>query len=997
MVARWESEEVARWISGLAGIQPEIGEIFLQNQINGSALSFLLREDFIRMGILKIDQQLILQQSIDLLLTLVDRLNSETLALLIMRIHSAATSCLNLLKGTDEKDRQKENNTVLKSPNFYASISHLSDTIVATCHWLGRLPFIENADYISLRRKIIKVLVQIRFLLKNFRIGDQINMPKAKLIVELNELQTITISLVRQNKDSLFSSDRYLIRVHLRRPIKDDVNIEFTTMPDFTHIISSIETEAMGFMGSGFNAINVGDEVIEINNQVVIGWDPEHFEKLIRNSTNPNEICLLVKKMPRHKDDEMYTKCLSEGPYNPRRSRIRVVLERKQQQQLDNRTRLLEQQREIDIESEDEALYQSKRSSQKRPDQHSSLPDLTEAIPPETPTSISSETRPNPLHHIERQGSMLSPSLTPRSPKRQGFESYLPTFLRPRQDPKSIIPVSDDIQGKDQPQLVHVKRIPSIHKHQHSPTSPTQNDRQSPSSPSLSKSSFQNKTSSPTGLPSSASSSTLASFSSFFKFNDAAEKHRMMNKSETSSLFSSQSSLVTTKPPLNDSRDSQSTLSRRRRMKRTPSYRRISCKDLGKGDCEGTLYRYTSKGALSFASWKLCWCVLKNGILYVFKSKEDINQDIEIKLEGKNISPAPEKRKYAFRIVDETNKDREYFCCSTRDEMAKWMNKMGLAAINFNINDSKIAGFHKGFVDSREGSPASMSRAVHASPTTSQLIRHIPITSIGDSENDSDKESIVSWQPSISQTSSIFEMDVCKEKATGSRHVRSSSAVSVASLPERNVENLPNPPSLPVNKVSIKKHHRTCSSPIRLPPEFEEENQLNIYLNAASRLSDSDSSNDCSPQRTFVNSEVLQTDETKTLLNNLPTLMLNSSGGFSTPKAPLSPVSSDQTTSSHRPSNNSVFLPDDDEFLTNYHRQSPHSLSSSSSQIYSPGSNRPSPLYISTETSAPLIPIFSQTKSSEIPPIFFPPSMQIEKAKTVEQDDDDDSSTMLMF
>ncbi|CAF5169525.1 unnamed protein product, partial [Rotaria sp. Silwood1] len=74
----------------------------------------------------------------------------------------------------------------------------------------------------------------------------------------------------RQNKDSLFSSDCYLTRVNLRRPIKDDVNIEYTTMPDFTHIISSIETEAISYLGSGFSAINIGDEIIEINNQVVV-------------------------------------------------------------------------------------------------------------------------------------------------------------------------------------------------------------------------------------------------------------------------------------------------------------------------------------------------------------------------------------------------------------------------------------------------------------------------------------------------------------------------------------------------------------------------------------------------------------------------------------------------------------------------------------------------------------------------------------------------------
>jgi len=75
------------------------------------------------------------------------------------------------------------------------------------------------------------------------------------------------------------------------------------------------------------------------------------------------------------------------------------------------------------------------------------------------------------------------------------------------------------------------------------------------------------------------------------------------------------------------------------------SYRKISCKDLGKGDCEGFLYRYLPKGTLSLVQWRLYWCVLKGGTLYVFKSKDDKNQEVEIKLEGKNVSPAPERRK----------------------------------------------------------------------------------------------------------------------------------------------------------------------------------------------------------------------------------------------------------------------------------------------------------------------------------------------------------------
>jgi len=85
--------------------------------------------------------------------------------------------------------------------------------------------------------------------------------------------------------------------------------------------------------------------------------------------------------------------------------------------------------------------------------------------------------------------------------------------------------------------------------------------------------------------------------------------------------------------------------------------------------------------------------------------------------------------------------------------MAKWMNKMGLAAINFNMDDSKIGGFHKGFVDSREGSPASTPSTGLSISSNDKQQQSSHIGSAGDSENDSDKDSIVSWHKlSISDT-----------------------------------------------------------------------------------------------------------------------------------------------------------------------------------------------------------------------------------------------------
>ncbi len=50
-------------------------------------------------------------------------------------------------------------------------------------------------EYIDLRRKIIKALVQIRVLIRNLRLVDQINMPKSKLILEVKFKKNISIIL----------------------------------------------------------------------------------------------------------------------------------------------------------------------------------------------------------------------------------------------------------------------------------------------------------------------------------------------------------------------------------------------------------------------------------------------------------------------------------------------------------------------------------------------------------------------------------------------------------------------------------------------------------------------------------------------------------------------------------------------------------------------------------------------------------------------------------
>ena len=70
--------------------------------------------------------------------------------------------------------------------------------------------------------------------------------------------------------------------------------------------------------------------------------------------------------------------------------------------------------REIDVESDDETLYQSKRSSQIKRDQHSSLPDLTESLTDgnniSDMTQISDHIQPSSSNSSVSTTAILSPT-----------------------------------------------------------------------------------------------------------------------------------------------------------------------------------------------------------------------------------------------------------------------------------------------------------------------------------------------------------------------------------------------------------------------------------------------------------------------------------------------------------------------------------------------------------------------------------------------------------
>ncbi|XP_055987303.1 connector enhancer of kinase suppressor of ras 2 isoform X3 [Sorex fumeus] len=113
------------------------------------------------------------------------------------------------------------------------------------------------------------------------------------------------------------------------------------------------------------------------------------------------------------------------------------------------------------------------------------------------------------------------------------------------------------------------------------------------------------------------------------------------------------------------------------------SKRRISCKDLGRGDCEGWLWK--KKDAKSYFSqkWKKYWFVLKDASLYWYINEEDEKAEGFISLPEFKIDRASEcRKKYAFKACHPKIKSF-YFAAEHLDDMNRWLNRINLMTAGY--------------------------------------------------------------------------------------------------------------------------------------------------------------------------------------------------------------------------------------------------------------------------------------------------------------------------
>uniref|UniRef100_A0A7N8X217 Connector enhancer of kinase suppressor of Ras 2a n=1 Tax=Mastacembelus armatus TaxID=205130 RepID=A0A7N8X217_9TELE len=113
------------------------------------------------------------------------------------------------------------------------------------------------------------------------------------------------------------------------------------------------------------------------------------------------------------------------------------------------------------------------------------------------------------------------------------------------------------------------------------------------------------------------------------------------------------------------------------------SRRRVSCKALGRGDCEGWLWRKRDAKGYFSQKWKKYWFVLKDNCLYWYINEEDEKAEGFVSLPEFKIDRASEcRKKYAFKACHPKVKSF-YFAADGVDDMNRWLSRLNMAAVGY--------------------------------------------------------------------------------------------------------------------------------------------------------------------------------------------------------------------------------------------------------------------------------------------------------------------------
>ncbi|XP_041352032.1 connector enhancer of kinase suppressor of ras 2-like isoform X2 [Gigantopelta aegis] len=772
----WTPEKVANWLKGLdEAVLPYI-QSFVNHDIDGKRLLMLTHSDLEKLNIKKLGHQELILEAVDILRAIRYGYETENLQHLALQLGCKARSLHNMVHAnTGENDKNIANVSHHAHRHRQWSITILSATtdvlmtLKALVSWLDKAPFEGIYDMILLRNTIVKTGLDVGSMLQKDTHPDV----EESIIKSCRKLSEICDELVMNSKEPLVVQPASLELATIRKKQGEELGLHISSLYYVTHSISGIKELSPADL---CRKIEKGDELIQVNNQTVLGWQLKKLVETLKEK--PKEVILLLKKRPRHISPfgvipnrrKQLNKQHAQAATLPkslkkRRSRDGESKQpRPSLQEYGSKTKhsgeYLDAKEPVDGNDTDNDVFRSGSESPqftlpvtldpkyRRATVSGGSPILErpslviEDLDPPRPKSqavntaekeavfASLVTTDNALAAAvqRREKSAFSGTegvkieITPLPASEDtpvnttlvitSSESTTPTNTIPT----STTPLASTVCSKVTPDIVEDTKLSEQKGLEFRVTKPTphilENPYQEAEHPWSSNEGVIRVVATDVNKDQPHLRTIKRIDSSYHEQTKQKEKQEENSKQDKKHVGFSEDTKenekeantsfthiivggVVQKIPAEkvDKPDSPVTVQRRHKSGSRQLNRRVSCKDLGSGDCEGWLYKrkLNHRGPLT-KHWEKRWCVLKNHNLFYFKNQDELKAEGVIHLPAFQVSPAPDikTKKFAFKVHNSGT--RFCFASERQEDMSKWMNKMGLAAISFDTKNIITTG-----------------------------------------------------------------------------------------------------------------------------------------------------------------------------------------------------------------------------------------------------------------------------------------------------------------
>ncbi|KAF7656911.1 hypothetical protein LDENG_00034380, partial [Lucifuga dentata] len=615
--------------------------VFERGGVCGERLLRISHAELEELGVSRIGHQELILEAVDLLCALNSGLETESVRTLAHKLGASAKNLQNFISGR-RRSSQSESRTSRRLPNdLLTSVVDLITAAKSLLAWLDRSPFAAVADYSVTRNNVIQLCLELTTIVQQ---DCTVFETENKILHVCKTLSEVCEHIVCVSSDPLVSQSAHLELVHLTN-IKpsEGLGMYIKSTYDGLHVITGT-TE--GSPADRCKKIHAGDEVIQVNHQTVVGWQLRNLVGSLR--ADKGVVSLTLKKRPQS--------TLSSAPALLKNMRWKPLA--------------LQPTR---------SPGSSSATPSGTPTKSSALQDLYIPPPPAEPYTPRDETGALSGDEASRNHGGVTVAKRSESPN-----SFLDQESCRREEEEPVY-CTTPTYGRLRPISMPVE-CNWVGDYE----DPSKLNRESRREASLMRY---------VGLPSGEERPSSDDYSSHTarpgkRSNDTAKRaKRRSHHSQSPSHYILQTNQRDSPPRdpasvYHTCQQSSSLQSKNRKKNKgrslaSLSRRRVSCKALGRGDCEGWLWRKRDAKGYFSQKWKKYWFVLKDNCLYWYINEEDEKAEGFVSLPEFKIDRASEcRKKYAFKACHPKVKSF-YFAADGVDDMNRWLSRLNMAAVGY--------------------------------------------------------------------------------------------------------------------------------------------------------------------------------------------------------------------------------------------------------------------------------------------------------------------------